>query len=196
MNFIDITYLKSGNKKQRKAYSTLTENNILLKLTEFSPIVVGTIPINIDIETSDIDIICYFTNKEHFTSTLNASFEKEKGFHVYEKEDGSIVANFNINEFEIEVFGQNIPSKQQFAYRHMLIEYQLLNEKGEEFRKQIINLKKQGYKTEPAFAMLLNIEGNPYTELLKYENEHEKTFTKGNDILREFPYDQNVKNIK
>ncbi len=26
-----------------------------------------------------------------------------------------------------------------------------------------------------------------------YENEHEKAFAKGNDILREFPYDQYVK---
>ncbi len=52
----------------------------------------------------------------------------------------------------------------------MLIEYKLLLEKGEEFRKEIISLKKQGYKTEPAFAKLLGVEGNAYEGLLKLES--------------------------
>ena len=40
--------------------------------------------------------------------------------------------------------------------------------KGEEFRQQVVNLKKQGYKTEPAFAKLLGLNSeNPFDELLK-----------------------------
>lgn len=69
--------------------------------------------------------------------------------------------------FEVEIFGQTTPTRSQFAYRHMIIEYNLLNKYGEAFRQQIIELKQEGYKTEPAFAIALDLTGNPYLELLK-----------------------------
>ncbi len=74
-----------------------------------------------------------------------------------------------MNDFEIEIFGQSIPTKQQFAYRHLIVEHHLLNKHGEEFRQQIIELKRQGHKTEPAFALALGLTGDPYTELLNFE---------------------------
>lgn len=44
---------------QQKAYQVITDHAILEKLAQYNPILVGTIPINIDIEESDLDIICY-----------------------------------------------------------------------------------------------------------------------------------------
>ncbi|MGL5579695.1 MAG: DUF4269 domain-containing protein, partial [Cetobacterium sp.] len=38
------------------------------------------------------------------------------------------------------------------------------------FRQKIIELKKDGMKTEPAFAFLLKLEGNPYDKILELEN--------------------------
>jgi hypothetical protein len=52
----------------------------------------------------------------------------------------------------------------------MLVEHRILKEKGEVFRQQIIELKKQGYKTEPAFGKLLEIEGDAYEYLLRLYN--------------------------
>lgn len=52
----------------------------------------------------------------------------------------------------------------------MIIEHKILIEKGEDFRLQVIQLKEQGYKTEPAFAHLLDLSGDPYDELLKFKN--------------------------
>lgn len=78
-------------------------------------------------------------------------------------------ANFFINDFEFEIFGQNIPTELQNAYRHMLVEHKILQEAGGDFRTQIIELKRQGYKTEPAFAKLLALQGDAYEELLKLE---------------------------
>lgn len=69
--------------------------------------------------------------------------------------------------FPIEIFGQNKPTTQQNAYLHMVAEYKILQEKGEKFKQKIIELKKQGIKTEPAFGMLLGLE-NPYEDLLKF----------------------------
>ncbi len=57
------------------------------------------------------------------------------------------------------------------AYRHMIIEYRILLEKGEAFRQSIVELKRQGMQTEPAFALLLGLKGDPYTELLNVYKE-------------------------
>jgi len=173
--FDDIDYLKDGTKRQQQTYSLLTKNQILSKLKDYSPILVGTIPINIDIESSDIDIICHWTNKYKFITTLKKAFNTQLNFKIVENlSNKSVTTNFFIEEFEVEIFGQNIPTKKQDAYRHMIVENQLLEKKGKDFRNQIIKLKKKGYKTEPAFAFALGLKGNPYTELLRFENKTDK----------------------
>lgn len=171
-DFSNIEYLKNGNQKQRNVFKVLTQHKILSNLAQFDPILVGTIPINIDIENSDLDIICYFKNKANFIEKIILFFEKEAGFTIKEifiNDRDSVVANFKIEDFEIEVFGQNIPTKDQNGYNHMLIEYEILQSKDEGFRLEIIKLKQNGYKTEPAFAFLLGLKGDPYTELLDYK---------------------------
>lgn len=172
-DFDSIEYLKSGNQRQQNAYRILTESALFIKLQDYQPILVGTIPIGIDIANSDLDIICYWNDKTKFTSELKKYFNNEKGFQLRETED-AVIANFFLDNIEIEIFAQNAPSKMQNAYRHMIIEYDLLVEKGEEFRKRIIELKKKGLKTEPAFAQLLGLEGDPYIELLKLEKQKDR----------------------
>ncbi|RZJ51813.1 MAG: DUF4269 domain-containing protein [Flavobacterium sp.] len=172
IDFGNIEYLKTGNQKQIRAFEVLTKNNILSNIAEFDPFLAGTIPINIDIENSDLDIICYWKNKNHFEEKLKTVFGKENGFTIRKTkidEQESIIANFKIDDFEIEIFGQNIPVKNQNAYKHMIIEYNILQLKGEKFRQEIIKLKQNGYKTEPAFGILLGLKDDPYQELLQYK---------------------------
>ena len=172
INFDNITYLQNGNTKQKQAYVTLTDNQVLFKIQKFDPILVGTIPISIDIEKSDLDIICYFKSKKDFKKSILLHFSTQKNFTIREQMISgnlAIVANFTINQFEIEIFGQNIPVKQQLGYRHMIIEYQLLRQFGESFRQQIIELKEQGHKTEAAFGIVLGLTTDPYIESLKFE---------------------------
>lgn len=172
MNFNNIEYLKHGTDRQKQAYLTLKENKVLLKLKDFDPALVGTIPLRIDIAKSDLDVICFFSNSKEFAETVKANFGTEKNFttrEIHENESPVIVANFFKDGFEIELFGQNIPTKQQLGYRHMLVEFKLLEKYGEQLRQEIIELKKKGYKTEPAFALALDIKGDPYKELLKFE---------------------------
>ena len=45
----------------------------------------------------------------------------------------------------------------------------MLRQFGEPFRQQIIELKEQGHKTEPAFGIVLGLTTDPYIELLKFE---------------------------
>jgi hypothetical protein len=167
-DFLDITYLQHGNKKQLKVFQILVKNRIMEKLSTYAPILVGTIPINIDIETSDIDIICYVRDKNQFIKALTGYFHNLKAFKITENiAFNSIKANFYIEDFELEIFGQDLESFKQNAYQHMIIEHQVLLKKGEKFRQEVLKLRREGLKTEPAFAKLLGLDGNPYEELLK-----------------------------
>ena len=171
INFKDISYLNEGNTKQKKTYITLTDLKIFEILRPFTPVLTGTIPIEIDIDNSDLDIICFCKDLNEFKKFLIKSFDKQNNFEIHEKiirNYKTIIVRFISRNFVIEIFGQDRPVDQQEAYLHMLIEYKILEEKGESFRKQIIKLKKQAYKTEPAFAKLLGINGDPYLELLNY----------------------------
>ncbi len=171
IDFTKIDYLKAGNEKQKRAYEVLIKYRIFEKLKEYSPILAGTIPIEIDIENSDLDIICEvdlrseedFLKKMTFIKLIPADVSVETTVINGEK---SIILNFMLEEFPVEIFGQNKPSTEQNAYRHMIAEYRILQEKGDDFKQKIIELKKQGIKTEPAFGMLMNLE-NPYEDLLK-----------------------------
>ena len=171
-NFEHIDYLQKGNSRQQQAYSILSTHQVLVKLHGYNPILVGTIPIDIDIENSDLDIICYYHDRQAFYNSIIAHFGNETAFSIKERQSSgelAVVAKFVLDGFDVEIFGQNVPTKQQFGYRHMIIEYQLLNKKGEAFRQQIRALKRQGYKTEPAFGIALGLMGDAYVELLKLE---------------------------
>ena len=173
--FDSIEHLKTGNDKQRKIFELITKYRVFEILKEFDPILAGTIPIEVDTDKSDLDIICYWKDKYLFSQTLKSNFSSFDGYQQKEKEKRdhlTIMACFSIEGFEFEIFGQNRPTKTQEANRHMIIEHKLLLKHGEQFRHQVIELKKQGVKTEPAFAQLLGLEtDNPFDKLLEFENE-------------------------
>jgi hypothetical protein len=172
IDFTTIGYLKSGNEKQKKVYEVLTKNKLFEKLKKYSPILAGTFPIGIDVEGSDLDIICEvdlasehdFLDDLIFSKCIPHDKEVEVNYPVLNGEK-CVVINFVMEEFPIEIFGQNKPAIEQNAYLHMIAEYRILQEKGEDFKQKIIELKKKGIKTEPAFGLLLNLE-NPYEDLL------------------------------
>ena len=171
-DFDNITYLANGTPKQQSAYCVLTQYEILKQLESYTPILVGTVPLDIDIEGSDLDILCSFTDKVTFKTALQNMFSTQNRFKLYETavdSNETVIANFFADDWEIEIFGQAVPVKKQFGYRHMIIEHELLQRKGETLRQQIISLKQQGYKTEPAFAKALGLIGNPYLALLEIE---------------------------
>ncbi|MFB9077169.1 DUF4269 domain-containing protein [Flavobacterium procerum] len=175
IDFTTIAYLKNGNQKQKQAFEVLTRYKVLENLAEFDPLLTGTIPIDIAIDGSDLDIICCWKNKADFIKKVTSVFQEHSGFSIKEIEidaQESIVAVFKLDEFEIEIFGQSIPTQNQNAYKHMLIEDRILRSKDENFRLEIIKLKQKGYKTEPAFALLLGLKGDPYQELLSFEAQN------------------------
>ena len=118
IDFTDISYLKSGTLKQQQAYAVLTKYAVLDALHAFEPVLAGTIPININIESSDLDILCCWQQKEEFTKKIIEYFSSNKSFTIREKiihSQPAVIANFFIDGFEIEIFGQNIPVNSNMA---------------------------------------------------------------------------------
>jgi GNAT superfamily N-acetyltransferase len=81
----------------------------------------------------------------------------------------ALVASFSSEGLALEVFCQDLPVTQQHAFRHMVIEGRLLVLGGEALRDKIVALKRAGTKTEPAFAAVLGLSGDPYAALLRLE---------------------------
>lgn len=167
--FRNIEYLLHGTDRAKEAYHVLQQYKVMEILASYTPMLTGTIPIDIDIEGSDLDVICEVQSFTLFEQLLKHEFGKYENFKLTDKIVHGIrrmKANFRLEPFEIEVFGQPIPVLEQNAYRHMLIEDRILHLCNEEFKEQVRSLKRMGYKTEPAFAMLIGLEGDPYESLL------------------------------
>ncbi|MFV0330263.1 MAG: DUF4269 domain-containing protein [Dysgonomonas sp.] len=140
---------------------------IMIILKDYDPIIIGTFPIKINIAGSDIDIACHATDLNVFQTFLQTNFSSYSLFKG-NLNSKRYVASFYATDIPVEIYAEPIPSKKQNGYRHMIIEDRILKLLGESFRKDIINLKKQGYKTEPAFGKLLKMK-EPYFELLLLE---------------------------
>ena len=179
--FKNIEYLKEGTDKQKAAYSVLCRSNVLDNLKEFDPILAGTIPLDIDIEGSDLDIICYSTNFKAFEHKICEHYKNNLGFNSYYtsiKGEESFIVKFSIDDFDFEIFCQNTPTLKQYAVIHLIIEKRLLNLFGKEAKKSIRELKRQGMKTEPAFAKYFNLAGDPYDSLVNLAKLSDKDLFK------------------
>lgn len=173
-DYLTIDYLKDGNQIQKKVYKTVTKNKIFEKLSKYNPIIVGTFPLGINIECSDIDII---GQTNDFTKSVDDLIEKFAEYHDFKIQlteiDNSnhILCSFRIKKFRIEIFIEDKAPIEQLAYKHMLIEAKILKSKGDDFKQEVIQLKNKGLKTEEAFALLLGLDGDPYQMLLDFELE-------------------------
>jgi len=175
--FNNLSYLKKGTVIQRRTYSLLKEYQVFEKLVLFNPILIGTIPIDISTPSSDLDIACEVYDLNKFEQILKKSFGNHKDYRfklktIHGKDVG--IANFKIADQAIEIYGESCSVFEQNGYRHMIVEHQILNHYGSDFKRKILELKSSGWKTEPAFAELLNLDGDPYTSLLSYTIENDE----------------------
>nr|WP_279391606.1 DUF4269 domain-containing protein [Paenibacillus polymyxa] len=140
----------------------MNDLGILNDLARYNPVLCGTIPISIDVEGSNLDIIMEVHEFESFKHQVGSLYSKHNKFVLKEKRirnTPTIKANFEFGGFEFELFGQPRTVEQQNAYLHMMVEHHLLTSYPR-------ILKEEGVKTEPAFAQVFGLEGDPYDELL------------------------------
>ena len=166
----DPTYLRTGTPRQQAALNVLQDLKVFEILADYSPVLVGSLPLAIDLPSSDLDIICAADNLAGFSDQVKYAFGNQADFRIKQKVINGLqttVAKFASAGFAVEIFGQPRPVEAQNAYRHMVVEARLLEIGGEEAQQAIRQLKGKGLKTEPAFARYFNLGGDPYAVLLE-----------------------------
>ena len=172
----NLQYLQQGNSRQQRAYAVLQELALWPTLRSFDPVLAGTIPLAIDVADSDLDIICNvpLASQVAFKELLRAHYGHLPDFQVVHaniRDYKAVVSSFRYAGVTVEVFGQALPTSQQYAFRHLVVEWAILQAGGEAWRAAVQQLKQQGLKTEPAFAALLGLPGDPYEALLALEGK-------------------------
>jgi hypothetical protein len=170
----NLSYLYHGTARQQHTYAVLQRLALWPTLQALGPVLTGTIPLGIDLPGSDADVVCEVTaaTRPAFIALVRSHYGHLPGFHLAERCIGgldSVVVNFTADNLLVELFGQALPVAQQHAYRHLLVEHAVLAAGGEAWRRAVRALKQQGLKTEPAFAQLLGLPGDPYAALLTLE---------------------------
>jgi hypothetical protein len=157
-------------EENKKVFSAIENLQVLTRLKEFSPIIVGTFPLGISNKNSDVDILLWAPNLEFLMTELQSEYSRFGGFNSYKSFSGSIpycVVRFEFDGVPFELYGEATPTLRQRAYRHFQVEERILKLGGEPLKTKIMKLRSSGLKTEPAFASVLQLQGDPYDALLE-----------------------------
>lgn len=172
-------YLQHGSSRQRRAYEALCELNPLKKLADdedrgfgFEPALVGSLPLDLALDSSDIDFVTCATDLKSYSQRLRSEFGALEGFEStrgIQLGVATLVTRFRFQDEQYEIFTQNVLVPWQNAVVHLMIEERLLLLGGAAFRDKIWKARLRGQKTEPAFGEVLGLE-EPYRELLELED--------------------------
>lgn len=164
-------------ESNKTVFLAIENLGVLKSLKEFKPLIAGTYPLGIQNSTSDVDVLVCSHNLILLRDKVVNQFQHHKNFKISEVSVGGEPTFFSSFEFDgiaFEIFAQNIESVRQRGYLHFLIEERLLMLGGDSLKNKIIEQRKHGYKTEPAFAKVLNLHGDPYMELLTLQTMDEE----------------------
>lgn len=164
----DVDWMREGTPSQRRAFTALSQTRILERLAPHDPVLAGTVPLDIDIEGSDLDIICQVPDAMAFATTVTDAFSGQDGFVLRRgvvHGDYTTLVRFHASACAFEIFGQDVPVDHQAAVVHLDVEARLLAFGGPDAHDIIRSLKRAGFKTEPAFAAWLGLAGDPWEVL-------------------------------
>lgn len=157
---------------ERPSYrDALGRSGLLEALARFDPHVAGTPPLGLDLPDSDIDVLCRAADADAFATAIWSFACNLESFtmHQWTGDGRPIVAGFRIHGWAIEMFGDARPVAEQRGWRHLVIERRLLALGGTALHAAVMKRRRDGLKTEPAFADVLRLGGDPYLALLDLE---------------------------
>ena len=153
--------------------SAVTSSAVMELLKPFDPRIVGTLPLGIAVPGSDIDIVCHAPDPNAFVDIVWAHYRSADDFLLYRWTSGTrpAIARFVWDGWPFELFGDLLPVDRQQGWIHFEVERRLLALDDGRLRRAVGKLRADGLKTEPAFAAVLGIPGDPYRGLLELSAE-------------------------
>lgn len=167
-----------STRHDRRCYEeALAECGVLRALASFDPRIAGTPPLGLDLPGSDVDVLCFAPDAHAFTDAVWRNFASAPAFTAKQltRAPRPVVASFEVAGWRIELYGEAIPVEQQRGWRHFAVEQRLLALAGDGLRMPVLTLRRQGMKTEPAFAAALRLSGDPYLALLRLGERDDQT---------------------
>lgn len=175
MNFdlYDISYLAEGSPRQRRAFHALQDTAVFERLAanDGSVALVGSLPIDLALDDSDIDLVTSVEDLRLAAARDRELFGACEGFQSSRGVGAG--GQFHLTRFRVsgewfEIFTQATPIPRQNAVVHLLVEARILGLAGTAFRERVMRAREAGLKTEPAFGACLGLE-DPLRELLELE---------------------------
>jgi len=153
-------------EKKNRVMEVLSKQNLLSDLQDYYPIVSGSVPAGLDLETSDFDILCEVHNFEVFETHLRSLQISDLQIRRLSSHSlPAVVAQFAKDGLKFEIFAQSCLVYRQWSHRHFISEYRMVKYLGESFRQNVIKSKLKGLKTEEAIAEVLGLPGDPFQTL-------------------------------
>lgn len=149
----------------------LADSWVLIALAAFDPHVAGTPPLGLDLPDSDIDILCHAPDADAFCAIAWPVFAGCQGFAMRQWCSGGrpVIVRFRTCGWVFELFASAEPVVAQAGWRHFAVERRLLDLGGDRLRDAVMAARREGLKTEPAFAKILGLPGDPYAAMLAIE---------------------------
>lgn len=153
----------------QKVWNAISDSQILKHFKSLHPLIAGTFPLSVNLSTSDVDVLLHSDNLASMEKNLKELYSNQPDFEITKSEvDGlpTLICQFCWDQVPFEVFAQNRHPVEQKAYRHFLVEERLLKLGGDDFFQKILSARADGLKTELAFGKVLDLQNDPYEELL------------------------------
>lgn len=153
--------------KSKTYEDAIRRAGVLELLAPCDPHVVGTLPLGIAVRDSDIDIVCHAPDRDALADLIWEAFGAANGFAIYQwsAKGRPLIARFEAKGWPFEIFASADAIADQAGWQHFRVEQRLLSLAGFALRDQVMALRMRGMKTEPAFAAVLGLPGDPYAAM-------------------------------
>jgi hypothetical protein len=148
-------------------HDALNTSGLMDVLAPFDPHVIGTLPLGLALPSSDIDVAVFTPDPNEVAAKLWLAKDGLRGLSMrrWTGDGRPLVANFQAFGWEFEVFAACTAVRDQVGWRHFDVERRLLTIGGSALQRAVLQRRLAGMKTEPAFADLLGLEGDPYAAM-------------------------------
>lgn len=157
----------------RRALAVVRRAGVLDALATYDPVIVGTFPLGLDREGSDVDVLCHADDLQGFVDNATRAFGDHQpvSSHRFVPRDGheAAVVRFAVDDVPVEVFAQPVPTTEQHGFRHLQVERRLLDLGGERLAARLRANRAPGASVEAAFAEVLGLPGDPFEAVLSLE---------------------------
>lgn len=159
-------------EENKKIDFAIKELNILKDFKSNTPFIIAPFLGEIQIRKSSLIILLHASDLDELATTIKMHYEKHDKFEcsktINDKKE-KLIINFDFKHVSFELIAQTKPIVEQSAFKLFQVEERLLKLGGGPFKQKVMGFYLKGVERIQAVAEALELETNPYDELLKLQ---------------------------